>query len=66
MDLMTVDEVSAAYRLPANTLRSWRSRGRGEGPPSFRLGKRVLYRRDQVDAWVEQKMRETSSTPQAV
>lgn len=51
MDLMTIEEVSRDYRIPANTLRFWRQRR--EGPPSFKLGRRVMYRRADVDAWIE-------------
>lgn len=66
MELMTVDEVAAAYRLSANTLRFWRSQGRGDGPPSFRLGRRVMYRRSDCEAWVEEQIRTTSTTKRAV
>lgn len=38
----TLDEVATAYKIPIATLRYWRARG--EGPRSFRLGRRVFYR----------------------
>ncbi len=28
-------------------------RARGEGPPYFRLGRRIVYRREDLIAWVE-------------
>lgn len=48
---LTLEEVSAAYRIPVATLRCWRARG--EEPRSFRLGRRVFYRRQDCDAWVD-------------
>jgi hypothetical protein len=47
---LTTGEVSAAYRIPVATLRYWRACG--EGPRSFRLGRRVFYRREDCEAWV--------------
>lgn len=47
---LTIEEVSTAYRIPVATLRYWRTRG--EGPRSFRLGRRVFYRRQDCDDWV--------------
>ncbi|WP_223881163.1 helix-turn-helix domain-containing protein [Nesterenkonia ebinurensis] len=41
--------------VPEGTLRSWRHHARsGEhpAPPSFRAGKRVLYVREELEAWV--------------
>lgn len=61
-DLLTVDEVAALVRLPAGTLRSWRcqSKDKPQGPRSFKLGRRVVYSRADVEAWIEQQ-RETTS-----
>lgn len=50
-DRLTIEEVSATYRIPIATLRYWRARG--EGPRSFRLGRRVFYLKRDCDAWVE-------------
>lgn len=55
MDLMTTDEVSEYLKTPSATLRYWRHRN--EGPRSFKLGaKRVMYRRQDVDAWLMQQI----------
>jgi hypothetical protein len=35
------------------TLRYWRHRN--IGPHSFRLGRRVLYRRDDLRTWIDEK-----------
>jgi hypothetical protein len=39
-------------RLSAGTLRYWRALGEG-GPASFKLGRRVMYRRADVEKWLE-------------
>lgn len=49
-DLLTVQEVAALLRRPVNTIRTWRYQR--SGPPSFRLGRRVMYRRGDVEEWV--------------
>ena len=51
MDLMTTQEVADYLKVPAATLRYWRSRG--TGPKGFRLnGTKVMFRRADVDAFV--------------
>lgn len=51
MDLLTIDETAAMIRRPVNTLRYWRHEG--TGPKSARIGRRVMYRRADVTAWIE-------------
>ena len=53
-DLLTITEAADLVRAPVATLRYWRHRG--TGPRSFRLGRRVLYRRDDVDAWIQRHL----------
>ncbi len=48
---LTTDETSELTRVPAATLR-W-LRGRDEGPKSWKLGRRVFYRRTDVEAWLD-------------
>ena len=49
-DLLTISEAAELLRAPVATLRYWRHPG--SGPHSFRLGRRVLYRRDDLHAWI--------------
>lgn len=58
-ELMTMPEVSKDYRVPMPTLRFYRHRG-DIGPKSFRLGRRVFYKRSDVEAWVEQQYAEAT------
>lgn len=51
---MTLDEVAAMTQLPPATLRYYRSTGVG-GPASFKLGRRVMYRRQDVLAWIDER-----------
>lgn len=56
MDLMTTSEVAEYLRLPEATLRFWRHEGK-TGPRAFRMGgRRVMYRRQDVDAWLMQQI----------
>lgn len=55
--LMTVDEVAAELRVPVGTFRSWRSLNRG--PKSFRIGRRVVYYRADVEAWLAAQQEST-------
>lgn len=50
-ELLTLAEAAELLRAPVATLRYWRHLG--SGPRSFRLGRRVLYRRDDLQAWVD-------------
>ena len=49
-ELLTITEAAELLRAPVATLRYWRHLG--TGPRSFRLGRRVLYRRDELTAWI--------------
>ena len=49
-ELLTISEVAAIVRAPIATLRYWRHLG--AGPRSFRLGRRVVYRAGDLQAWI--------------
>ncbi len=57
MELLGVSEVAALTGLPAGTLRYWRSAGLG--PASFKIGRRVVYRRESVDQWISEQEKAT-------
>jgi excisionase family DNA binding protein len=50
MTLLTSREAAEALRLSERTLE--RSRVSGFGPPFCKLGRRVLYRADDLDQWI--------------
>jgi hypothetical protein len=49
-ELLTIDDLSNAIRTPVKTLRHWRENG--YGPKSAKIGRRVLYRRSDVELWL--------------
>jgi hypothetical protein len=50
-EVPTIAETAELLRAPVVTLRYWRHLG--TGPRSFRLGRRVLYRRDDLRSWID-------------
>jgi hypothetical protein len=51
--LLTLAEAADVLRTPVATLRYWRHRR--VGPPCFRVGRRVVYRRDELDRWITEQ-----------
>lgn len=49
-ELLTLAQVSEAYGFSPSTLRFWRYNS--TGPASCRIGRRVLYQRHEVEAWI--------------
>lgn len=52
-DLLTTNEVAESLRVSESTVRYWKHRG--EGPRSMKVGRRVLYRREDVELWLASK-----------
>jgi excisionase family DNA binding protein len=48
---MTTAEVADTVRTPIETVRYWRHVNKG--PKSFKVGRRVLYAVEDVEAWLE-------------
>jgi predicted DNA-binding transcriptional regulator AlpA len=65
MELLTAPEVARMLgNVPLGTLRYWRHCA--EGPASFRLGRRVVYRLDVVERWIaEQEAADPRTSPAA-
>ena len=53
MDILDSKQVSAMTGLPVGTLRYWRHANLG--PASFSLGRRVVYRRAEVERWIAEQ-----------
>lgn len=49
-DLMTVEDIHKETGIPKDTIRWWRHVGRG--PVTFKLGRRVMCRREDFEAWL--------------
>ena len=54
--LLKLQEISDRTGIPLATLRWYRHRGLG--PPTFRLGRRVVGYEDECDAWVAEQHRQ--------
>jgi predicted DNA-binding transcriptional regulator AlpA len=53
MEIMTTRQVSETTGIPVGTLRFWRHTN--QGPASFSLGKKVVYRRSELEAWIAEQ-----------
>jgi excisionase family DNA binding protein len=60
-ELLTITEAAELLRAPVATLRYWRHLG--TGPASFRLGRRVLYRSDDLRRWIDTQRGMAPSPP---
>jgi predicted DNA-binding transcriptional regulator AlpA len=49
-EYLTTAEVASLCRSPVETVRYWRYVG--QGPKSFKVGRRVLYAAEDVEAWL--------------
>jgi predicted DNA-binding transcriptional regulator AlpA len=58
VDILDTKQVAGLTGLSIGTLRYWRHIN--EGPASFLLGKRVFYRRSEVERWISEQERMTS------
>ena len=62
-EILTTNEVAELARVSPATVRFWR--WKGTGPKSFKLGRRALYDRAEVLAWIEQAKTGRVETAQA-
>jgi len=52
--LIDVQQLAEYLDVPVKTLYAWRYRR--EGPPGFRVGRHLRYRRADVQRWIEQRI----------
>ena len=55
--LIPLAEVADLIGVARSTLWCWRHRD--EGPPSFKVGDRVVYRASELDAWIAEQEAQT-------
>ena len=53
--LLVTEEVAEIARTTAPTVRYWRHMG--IGPEGFRVGRRILYREQDVESWLLQRQK---------
>jgi excisionase family DNA binding protein len=51
--LLTVQELANYLGVPVATIYAWRYRH--EGPPGFRVGRHVRFRRSDIEEWISQQ-----------
>lgn len=54
--LLNTAEAAEVLRIAAITLHRWRNSGKG--PPYVEMGRKVYYRRTDLDRWVEEQQRQ--------
>lgn len=58
-ELLTITEAAEFVRVPVATMRYWR--WAGTGPRSFRLGRRVVYQRQDILNWIDEQARQATA-----
>lgn len=53
MKLLTMEDVEARWGPSVATQRHWRASG--TGPKAARIGRRVMYRESDIEAWINSK-----------
>jgi len=61
--LLSEKDVAAEYGIPLATLRSWRFRG--YGPPFYKIGSSCRYRHEDLEAWLTNCRRTSTSADKA-
>jgi len=52
--LIDVQQLADYLDVPVKTLYAWRYRR--EGPPAFRVGRHLRYRRSDIQRWIQQRI----------
>jgi excisionase family DNA binding protein len=52
--LIDVQQLADYLDVPVKTLYAWRYRR--EGPPAFRVGRHLRYRRADIQRWIQQRI----------
>ena len=59
MSVYKVPEAARYLGMSTSTLNKWRMFG--NGPPFMKMGSSVLYRKEDLDSWMESRVRESTS-----
>jgi excisionase family DNA binding protein len=58
--LLSPDDLAAYLSVPLKTIYRWRYRG--EGPASYRVGRHVRYKLEDVEAWLRARREQEGLT----
>jgi hypothetical protein len=59
-EIYDTEGLAEELKTPVHTIHYWRSKG--TGPKGIKVGKRILYRSTDVDAWLDKKAAEDPMT----
>lgn len=58
-NILSTQQVADMTGLSINTFRAWRAQSKG--PRWFKLGQRCFYKREDIEAWIEQQYATTGA-----
>lgn len=56
--LLSAQQLADYLNVPLATLYAWRHRR--QGPPGFRAGRHLRYRKSDIDQWITEQVQETT------
>ncbi|OZD57749.1 excisionase [Rhodococcus sp. 06-1059B-a] len=59
-DLLTPDELEARYGTKTSTLAQWRYLGKG--PKFVKLGRKIFYRQQDIDAFIDANVHQSTAS----
>ncbi len=59
-EFIDTKEVAEFLDVPERTVLVWRTKKTGTGPPFAKFGRHVRYRRSDLEAWVNAKLRDAA------
>lgn len=57
-NLLTVRQVASMLNIPAQTIYTWRYEG--IGPPGFKVGRHLRFRREDIETWLAERRSESA------
>ena len=60
-ELLTVSDVAQLTRSTPSAIYQWRRRG--SGPKGLRVGNKVLFRRQDIEEWLESRVESSGDAP---
>ncbi len=57
--LLSVEDLATYLDIPVATIYAWRYRR--QGPPGFRAGRHLRFRREDVERWIAERLQETGA-----
>jgi len=63
LNLLTVEQLASELSVAPKTVRKWRSMH--QAPKSLKVGRRILFRREDVQTWLDTQAEEQAETQAA-